>query len=302
MLKILVTGSNGLLGQKIVHALREDRQSDLIATSLGPNRISSTDGYKYHEMDITDRDQVMKTIDQFKPDAVINTAAMTNVDACEADRETCWERNVTAVEYLIEACEKTGSHLIHLSTDFVFDGEAGPYAETDDPNPLSYYGKSKWESEKRVMNSGLNKWSIARTIILYGVCEKMSRSNIVLWAKEALAKGDQLNIVDDQFRAPTFAEDLAAGCITIAKRGATGVYHLSGPETMSILELVKRIARFYDYDTSVITPISSSTLNQKAKRPPKTGFVLDKAIADLDYSPRTLEESLPILDEELAAL
>ena len=223
---------------------------------------------------------------------------MTNVDSCESLQKECWELNVTAVEYLIKYSEKHQAHLIHLSTDFIFDGKNGPYKETDQANPLSYYGKSKLAAEKLVQQAN-TKWSIVRTIIVYGVAENMSRSNIVLWAKQALEKGDPLTIVDDQFRSPTLAEDLAMGCWLIAEKQATGVFHLSGKDLMSIIELVYRVANFYGYDKSNVQPIKSSSLNQAAKRPPKTGFILDKAINELGYNPCSFEEGLAIIDEQL---
>ncbi|HCQ29893.1 MAG TPA: dTDP-4-dehydrorhamnose reductase [Flavobacteriales bacterium] len=297
--KILITGSNGLLGQKLVHLLKNRPGIKLLATSKGENRISDTSGYQYQSLDITNKEEIKNTIAEFKPDAVINTAAMTNVDACETNRELCWDLNVNAVKYFIEAAENNPFHFVHLSTDFVFDGENGPYKETDQPNPLSYYGESKYEAEKLLQNSNI-KWAIARTIIVYGVGEQMSRSNIVLWAKDALSKGQELTIVDDQFRSPTLAEDLALGCWQIIEHNAEGIYHLSGKDLMSIYELVQRVADFYNFDKSLIKPIKSSSLNQAAKRPPKTGFIIDKAQNDLGYSPKSFEEGLQIVSEQLA--
>ena len=297
-MKILITGSNGLLGQKLVKLLSGQEDIEVLATSKGPNRLSYSEGYQYIDMDITDPHKIEDVVSKFKPDALINTAAMTNVDACEVDRELCWKLNVDAVKYLLDSCERHDVHLVHLSTDFVFDGENGPYKEDDEPNPLSYYGESKYAAEQLIQHSAAS-WSIARTIIVYGVAEKMSRSNIVLWAKEALEKGDPLTIVDDQFRSPTLAEDLAFGCWLIAQKKATGIYHLSGKDVMSILELVHRVADFYGYDKSIISPISSSSLNQAAKRPPRTGFILDKAKNDLSYTPCSFEEGLAILTAQL---
>lgn len=297
-MKILITGSNGLLGQKLVQLLQQKEGVQLLATSMGENRISNKEGYQYQPLNITNQNEINTLLDSFQPNVVINTAAMTNVDACEVDKEGCWDLNVNAVKYLIEASEKNNSHLIHLSTDFIFDGEDGPYKEADIPNPLSYYGKSKLVAEELLQKSNI-KWSIVRTIIVYGVGEKMSRSNIVLWAKEALEKGDPLNIVNDQFRSPTLSEDLAMGCWLIAEKKAQGIYHISGKDIMSIIELVNRVADFYGYDKTIISPISSSTLNQAAKRPPKTGFVLAKAINDLGYSPHSFEEGLAILTKQL---
>ena len=206
MKTVLITGSNGLLGQKLVQQLHAKPNYKLIATSKGANRISSIAGFVYEQLDITDPDQVKNVFAKHQPDILINTAAMTNVDACEDDKKGCWEMNVNAVEYLLAESEKYGTHFIHLSTDFVFDGENGPYSESDLPKPLSYYGESKFASEKVLQNSEYKNWAIARTIIVYGLVEQMSRSNIVLWAKGALEKGDPINVVDDQFRSPTLAD------------------------------------------------------------------------------------------------
>lgn len=300
MKKILITGSNGLLGQKLVHKLKKQPNFQLIATSKGANRIKDQSGYVYESMDIVDREAVLRVFEKYQAEVVINTAAMTNVDACEENQAKCWELNVTAVEYLIEACEKQEAHLIHLSTDFVFDGQSGPYKESDQPNPLSYYGKSKLASEKLLQESSI-KWSVVRTIIVYGIVEDMSRSNIVLWAKSALEKNEKLTIVNDQFRSPTLAEDLADGCILIAEQEKEGIFHISGKDFMSIVELVRRVAKHYQLDDSLIVEISSESLNQAAKRPPKTGFILEKAKSELGYNPHSFEEGMKMLDKQLKA-
>lgn len=296
--KIVVTGSNGLLGQKLVAQLAGSATFELIATSRGVNRISTITGFTYEPMDITSEEDVMRVFNKYQPDVVINTAAMTNVDACESDKEGCWLLNVTSVEHLIMASEKHNTHFIHLSTDFIFDGKDGPYREIDEPNPLSYYGESKLASELLLQNSTCS-WAIARTIIVYGIVEDMSRSNIVLWAKGALEKKQKLTIVNDQFRSPTLAEDLAKGCILIADKGAQGIYHLSGKDTMSIVELVRRVAQYYNLDESYIEEISSESLNQAAKRPPKTGFILDKAKQELGYDPVSFEDGIKFLESQL---
>ena len=276
-MKILVTGSNGLLGQKLIKLLAGKNNVELLATSKGENRFKNKEGYSYQALDITNREEVFNVVNGFEPDAIINTAALTNVDTCELEREKCWDLNVNAAKYFIEASEKNNIHLIHLSTDFVFDGEDGPYQESDQPNPISYYGESKYQAEK-LLEASTIKWSIVRTIIVYGVVADRSRSNIVLWAKETLEKGNPLTIVDDQFRTPTFAEDLAMGCYLIAEKKAEGIYHISGKDTMSIIDLVYKVADFYGLDKSMITPVKSVLLNQAAKRPPKTGFIINKAI------------------------
>jgi len=297
-MKVLITGSNGLLGQKLLHKLRVDKGINLVAISRGENRVSEKSGYIYINLDITDNDEVERVIVEQMPDVVINTAAMTNVDMCEDKKDACYALNVNAVQYLANACQKINAHLIHISTDFIFDGEDGPYTEEDKPNPLSYYGLSKLKSEQ-LLQDQMVKWTILRTIIIFGIGERLSKENIVLWAKGALEKGDSLNIIDDQFRAPTLAEDLADACILAAKKKAYGIFNASGKDIMSIYEIVKRIAKHYGNTTENLNRISTATLNQTAGRPPKTGFILDKARKILGYNPHSFEECLTILDEQL---
>jgi dTDP-4-dehydrorhamnose reductase len=297
-MKILITGSNGLLGQKLLHKLRQDSSVHLIATSKGENRVSNKEGYTYFDLDITNNDAVAQLIESEKPQVVINTAAMTNVDLCEDEKQACDALNVDAVRYLANACANIDAHLIQISTDFIFDGENGPYKEEDKPNPLSYYGLSKLKSEQ-VLQAHNVKWTILRTIIVFGVGERLSKGNIVLWAKGALEKGDPLNIIDDQFRAPTLAEDLADICILAAKKKAYGIFNASGKDIMSIYEIVERIAKHYGNSTENLNKISTATLKQKAGRPPKTGFILDKSINELGYNPHSFEECLTIIDQQL---
>lgn len=298
MKKILVTGSNGLLGQKITENILATRSAELIATSKGQNRYPVKYGYMYAEMDICNTQQVKLVLEKYGPDSVIHTAAMTNVDACENSKELCWALNVEAVKNLVTCCEDLDIHLIHLSTDFIFDGESGPYTEQDEPHPLSYYGATKLEAEKLLQASAC-RWAILRTIVVYGIVNDMSRSNIVLWAKNALEKGDPVNVVSDQWRMPTLAEDLADCCLLAAQKSATGIYNASGKDMMSIEELVNRVAEFWNLNKLLINPISSQSLNQAAKRPKRTGFILDKVIHDLGYNPRSFTEGLAIIDEQL---
>ena len=297
-MKILITGSNGLLGQKLLHKLRKDYFVELIATSKGSNRVTETSNYTYFDLDITNNDAVDELIESEKPQVVVNTAAMSNVDLCEYEKKNCSTLNVDAVRYLADACAKIDAHLIQISTDFIFDGKEGPYKEKDKPNPLSNYGLSKLKSEQLLQTHSV-KWTILRTMIVFGVGEKLSKGNIVLWAKGALEKGDPLNIIDDQFRAPTLAEDLADICILVAKKKAYGIFNASGKDIMSIYEMVERIAKHYGNAIDNLNKISTASLNQKALRPPKTGFILDKSINKLGYNPHSFEECLTIIDQQL---
>jgi len=298
MKTILVTGSNGLTGQKITERVLATKDFNLIATSKGENRFPVEEGYVYAEMDILNPANVAEVVAKYKPDAIIHTAAMTNVDTCESQKELAHELNVAAVETLIQVCKQFDVQLIHLSTDFVFDGANGPYDELAPTCPLSYYGQTKLEAENAIIATG-GKWAILRTIIVYGIVSDMSRSNIVLWAKGALEKGEPINVVNDQWRMPTLAEDLADCCLLAVSKNAQGVYNASGKDMMSISELVGKVADYWNLDKSLIKEISAATLNQSAKRPVRTGFILDKTIRDLGYQPRSFQEGLAILDEQL---
>lgn len=300
MKKILITGSNGLLGQKLIGLYLKNNDVQLIATARGINRYPIDEGYEYAIMDITSFEQVQEVIKKYKPHCIINTAAMTNVDQCEEDMVGAENLNINAVSHLIDAANQVDAHFIQLSTDFIFDGKAGPYKEDDEPNPLSFYGKTKLEAEK-IIRAKSNKWSIIRTILVYGIVHDMSRSNIVLWAKNALEKGQPLKIVDDQFRSPTLAEDLAIGCQLVEQKEAEGIYNISGKDQMSIVSLVERVADYFQLDKTSIERVSSSTLNQPAKRPPITGFNLEKSIKELGYNPHSFEEGIELLMRQLTA-
>lgn len=304
--KILVTGSNGLLGQKLTDLILAHNQSsvtpiELIAVSRGPNRHPIQKGYTYLDLNLLDFESLTQCIAKHQPTCIINTAAMTNVDLCEDEVAECKLLNVELVQQLIAISEKQHIHLIHLSTDFIFDGENGPYLEDDAPNPLSVYGKSKLTSEK-LFEHAKCKWTILRTILVYGVLNDLSRNNIVLWAKSALEKEQEIRVVIDQWRMPTLAEDLAAACLSAAMVPAYGIYHISGLELMSIYEIVQKIAAFWGLNADLIHPITTNTLNQKAARPTKTGFYLDKAKKDLNYQPHTFEEGLAIVNMQLNQL
>ncbi len=301
MIKILVTGSNGLLGQKITDLILSSYSSQikLIATSRGSNRHPLKKGYTYHSLDISNKTDVEIIIEKHKPHFVINTAAATNVDWCTDHQNECWEANVMAVQNLINACKKNETHLIHLSTDFIFDGRKGSlYNESDNPAPVSYYGESKLAAEKIIQNSTIN-WAILRTVLVYGVVADMSRSNVVLWVKKNLENNNKINVVSDQFRTPTLAEDLAQGCILACLNNANGIFNISGPNYMSIYELAIKVANEYKLDHTLISKVDSSYLNQTAKRPHKTGFDLSKAKTQLNYIPHSFEEGLKIIKKQL---
>lgn len=298
MKKILITGANGLLGQKLVELLAFQNTVQILATGKGEARFVTTKKVDYRPMDITNPDEIYKVCADFQPDTIIHTAAMTQVDDCESAREECWQMNVKAIEYLIAVCQKQDIFLVHLSTDFIFDGENGPYTEEAEANPLSYYGLSKWEAEKIIINSQI-RWAIARTVLVYGITPKMSRSNIILWVKKSLENGKSIQVVDDQWRTPTLAEDLAWGCWLIAEKKAEGIFNISGSDFLTPYEMAIQTAEFFNLDKSLIIKTDATKFSQPARRPPRTGFVIEKARRVLGYTPHSFKEGIAILAKQL---
>ncbi len=298
-MRILITGSNGLLGQTLVRYLSKTKHEFL--TTARKASVVEKAAWPHAILDVTDQEEVFKVVDEFKPDSIIHAAAMTHVDQCELNPDQCHSINVKGSINIGLAAQETGAHLVNISTDFIFDGEKGMYSEEDKPNPLSVYGQSKWEAEKAL--NAMEGLSLAhlRTILVYGVTKYASRNNIVLWAKENLEQKKPLSIIDDQFRAPTFVDDLAQASIFSSKNKVSGTYHTSGPDFLSIYELVLKIAEYWNLDKSLISKSSTQVLNQPAKRPPKTGFILDKAKENLNFHPKPLEEGLKKVEEYLQA-
>ena len=291
MVKVIITGSNGLLGQSLLNLLLQQKQQyDVIGFSRGENR-SGREDFLYVSMDLTDKVLLEKEIIKINPDFIIHTAAMTQVDACETNKMACDLLNAELVQWLVEISKELNTHIIHISTDFIFDGKKGYYLETDTPNPLSYYGLSKLKSEEVLKTSKID-YTILRTILVYGKVFDMSRNNIVLWARKMLSERKEITIDNDQYRMPTYVEDLAMAFKIAIDKKAIGVFNISSNQLLSIYEIAQQIAEVFNLDATLITPISSVTLNQAALRPAKTGFDLTKTKKELEFYPKSFKEDL----------
>ena len=298
MIKVVITGSNGLLGQSLLNLLLNEKENyQVFGFSRGNNRSGRTD-FEYFSIDITQEKELKKELLNIQPDFIINTAAMTQVDDCEINKKECDILNVDVVKWLKEVAQEINSHVIHISTDFIFDGKKGYYKEDDEPNPLSYYGLSKLKSEEVLINSTID-FTILRTILVFGKVYDMSRSNIVLWVKQMLENNKQVTIVNDQYRMPTYVEDLALSCKLVIDKKAKGIYHISSNQLLSIYEIAKQIAQVFELDENLILPISTSTLNQTAPRPEKTGFDLTKTKSVLGLYPKSFKEDLQRFKESI---
>src|SRR5690554_1865930 len=293
--KVLITGGNGQLGQKLIlHCLQN--KIDFLATSNSAKNFSACPEEAFKIMDVTNAEEVKKVVEHYQPTHIINAAAMTNVDLCEEKPELCYAINKDGVVNLLEAAIAHESHLIQISTDFIFDGEKDFYNEEDAPNPLGIYGKSKWEGEKILLNSDYPKVSTLRTSILYGKGEQLKKSNIFAWAMTELRKGNTINIVNDQFRTPTFVNDLAKACFLVIDKNAYGTYNIAGEERASMYDFILKVANYLHVDTHQVRPITSEKLSQKAPRPMSSGLEIKKAITALKYQPINFITSLSKID------
>ena len=231
----------------------------------------------------------------FFPDFVINLAAYTNVDKSETDRETCWNVNVNAIEYLAKYCVPSNAHLIHISSDYVFDGKNGPYSEKDLPNPISYYGRSKLAGENIIKKFNI-PYTIIRTNVLFGYA-KFGRPDFVKWVVDSLSSGNPIRIVTDQINNPTYLEDIAGAIKNICDLKKTGLYNIGGAELLNRYEFTERIAEYFNLDLSLVSPIVTKELNQPAPRPLNSGLINLKAETELNYKPRPLKECFLLMEK-----
>jgi dTDP-4-dehydrorhamnose reductase len=290
-MKILITGANGFLGHYLVKQLLEKNHS-VIATGKGECRLpfANYNGFNYASMDFTDPFMVHDVFEKYKPEAVIHGGAMTKPDDCELQQWQAYITNVEGTVTLLLNAEEQKSFFVFVSTDFIFNGERGMYKEDDEAAPVNFYGKTKLEAEDAVKEYEYD-WAIARTVLVYGK-PLAGRRNILSIVKDKLEKGEEYSVVDDQLRTPTYIEDLAAGIVAIIEKKATGIYHLSGSDVLTPYEMACKTADYLGLNKSLIKKVTAASFSQPAKRPPKTGFVIDKAKKELDFAPIPFEEGL----------
>jgi dTDP-4-dehydrorhamnose reductase len=293
--RILVVGANGMLGQRVIDFYSKKEKIELLGCSIEPDPVYND--AEYVCCDLTKRESIKKTVFDFCPDFIINAAAYTNVDKSEKEREQAWKLNVRGVEYLAETCRVLDAHLIHISSDYIFDGRNGPYNETAKPNPLGYYGRTKLASENALKISGSMN-SIIRTNVLYGIAD--SRPDFVRWVINSVRSGKSIRIVTDQINNPTFLDDLVIAINKIIEFKKQGIYNIGGKEFLSRYDFTLLIADFFNLNKDLITSIKTENLNQPALRPLKSGLITLKAETELGYQPHTLLESLAIMKREFS--
>lgn len=290
-MKVLLTGANGFLGYYLTQQLLQKGHT-VIATGKGDNRLPFSDdkNFTYASMDFTDPFAVHDVFTKYSPEVVIHAGAMSRVDECEQNQWQAYMANVEGTITMLLNAEEKKAFFVFVSTDFIFDGKKGMYKEDDEPGPVNFYGKTKLEAEEAVKEYEYG-WAIVRTILVYGKPHS-DKENILTVVKTKLEKGEEYKVVNDQVRTPTYVEDLAAGIISVVEKKANGIYHLSGEEVLTPYEIACKTADHLRLDRSLIKPVTEKTFSQPAKRPPRTGFIIDKAKKELNYRPVSFSEGL----------
>ena len=297
--RILITGANGLVGQAVARAAARWPGADVLATGRGPALDHARGGYA--RLDVLDTPAVERAVQDFSPDVVVHCAGTALVEACEDDRQSCWALNVDAVAALAGACHRGGARLILPSTDFVFDGRSGPYAETDRPAPVNAYGRSKLAAENALRTSPLTQWAVARTTMVFGTpAGPDPRMDFVRWVVRELGAGRPIRVPSDQTRTPTWDDDLADGLLRLARFGRQGVFHISGRESLSVLDLAHRVADAFDLDGALISPATTAEIHPGAPRPLQAGLLILRAETELGYRPHRLGRALAAVRDRLA--
>lgn len=298
-MRVFITGSNGFLAQKFCELVRDRHLPyQLMGVSKSSNRNIYLEEHEFLQLDVSFFEDLENSLTNFKPTHILHAVAMTSVEACEADRSQAYAINVLLTQQLSEYCKVHHIHLIFISTDFVFDGTNGPYTEDDPTGAVNYYGETKILAERAILDTHATA-AILRTILVYGAIPDASRSNLVLWANSQLTHHKAIKAVVDQWRMPTWVDDLANACLLAMNIRANGIFHISGSEMMSIQETVYKVADTWKLDRDLISSTTALEMGQEQNRPRKTGFVLTKSKKVLNYQPTPFVESLAYICTQL---
>lgn len=290
--RILIVGSNGFTGRRILETLAQEPDFLVTGTSLHPDCCPQGSGYSFVVSDMTDGEALERLFDKVRPEVVINTAALSVTDYAENHRDEADAVNVEAVARLARACEARKARFIHLSTDFVFSGDTRRlYTEEDVPAPVNYYGKTKWESEKQVAIWCRN-YAVVRVVVVYGNPLPGQHGNIVTLVANRLRNGEAVRGVNDQWRTPVYVDDVVQGVRKLMDYPGNGIFHICGEECLSIADIAFRVADVLGLDRSLIHPVSTEEMQEKTPRPRFSGLSIEKAKRELGYRPRTLEEGI----------
>ena len=289
-LKFLVTGSAGLIGRQVVKDLSETHEVFSCYNKSKPEFGIPT------KMDLLNHEMIVNVLLEIEPDVVIHLGAMTGVDLCEKEESMAFDINSKATQIIAQQCSILNTFLIYVSTDYVFDGNSGMYYEDDIPNPLSIYGKSKFDGEKMVQNFS-SDWCIARTSTPFGLHQ--TRKSFPTWVIENLQKQKQIDVLSDQFTSPTYVPNLSKMIIEISERHLNGIFHVAGATKISRYEMASIISDKLNLDEKLLRKILINELKLEASRPKDSSLNISKATSILNEKPQKINQSLNLFIDEI---
>ena len=292
-MRLLITGASGLYGSKLA-SLASSKGFEVYS---GYNKDLPTYGTPI-QFDVSKKDRVVKTFKQIKPEIVVHAATLTDVDRCEIDKKLAWKINVEGTRYIAEETKKTGSFLLYISTDYVFNGNKGAYVENSEPDPINYYGFTKLKAEEYIKTL-LEKYCIARTSVIFGSVPATGKVNFALWILNKLKRNEKINVITDQWNSPTLNTNLAEMTLEIIKHNLIGVFHLSGATRISRYDFSILLSQIFSFETNLINPITSKELTMIAKRPKDSSLNISKAKRLLKNKPLQIHSALKTLKQEL---
>ena len=268
-----------MLGRKLINEISSHTKYEIVNYSLN-NKIYDYICDKYFKSSFLD------VVRKYKPYFIINTAAMSNVDKCEIEKEQCYISNFLLLKQMVDICKANNIYLIHISTNFVFDGTYEYYDEDNKSyNPVNYYGYTKAKADEYLMSSGID-YNIVRTILVYDNFDINKKPNsFIEKIIKKLKNNEKVYVTVDEFSNPTLVEDLAKSCVLCMNKEHKGIFNIGGGEYMSIYDIAVKIAEIYDFDKSNIIAIRSKDIDRPARRPFKATLNIDKARNILGYNP-----------------
>jgi len=289
-LKFLVTGSAGLIGRQVVKDLSDTHEVFSCYDKSKPEYGNAV------KMDLLNHEMISNVLFEIEPDVVIHLGAMTGVDLCEKEESMAFDINSKATQIIAQQCSILNTFLIYVSTDYVFDGNSGMYYEDDIPNPLSIYGKSKFDGEKMVQNFS-SDWCIARTSTPFGLHQ--TRKSFPTWVIENLQKQKQIDVLSDQFTSPTYVPNLSKMLIEISERHLNGIFHVAGATKISRYEMASIISDKLNLDEKLLRKILINELKLEASRPKDSSLNISKATSILNEKPQKINQSLNLFIDEI---
>jgi len=295
-LRLLVTGASGLYGSKLANLA--ERKGHQVYSAYNQHQAAYG---KPVRLDISDKEQVEKTVRRVSPEVVVHAASLTDVDKCELNRELAWKINVEATRNIAKETSAARAFLLYISTDYVFDGKKGQYEETDPADPVNYYGLTKLRAEQEV-KSIASEYCIARPSVIYGAVPAAGKINFALWLLNALENGEKVKALIDQWNSPTLNTNLAKMSLEIIERRLTETFHLSGATRISRYDFAKTLAQIFNADASLIVPTLAKDLSWLAPRPRDSSLKTERAQRLLKNKPLAIEQALQEMKRELTDL